>query len=69
MIASVAHRLGHPIFTGMPNLSRQDEDRIAVLRRSIADTFVRIGDERAQVRLWQKELNDLLDRKRTPRNA
>lgn len=54
--------------TNVP-LSSREEDRIAVLRRWIADAFARIGDERAQVRLWQKELNDLLDRTRAPRDA
>jgi hypothetical protein len=41
----------------------QDKHRIAALRQCIADTFVRLAEERAQIRTWQQELNRLQARK------
>ena len=40
-------------------LSSRDKQRRAALRKCIADTFVRLAEERAQIRAWQQELNRL----------
>src|SRR5258708_5727751 len=47
-------------------LSAPDENRINALRDSIADTLANIVDGRNQVRLWQTELNALLDERGAP---
>jgi hypothetical protein len=49
-----------------PQLSSRDDERVIALRQRIADAFLRLAEERAQIRQWQQELNALLQGRREP---